>query len=228
MDNILVVVAHPDDEVLGCGASIAKWAKYGASVNILIMAEGETSRDLSRNVDSKVSELSLLKKSAHKAGEILGVSSVNLLGFPDNRMDSLDRLDVIKEVEKEINRVQPDTVITHHSGDVNIDHRIVHEAVVTACRPKPYQPVKRLLSCEIQSSTEWQTPGSNHIFQPNWYEDVTKTIGLKIEALKAYQTEVREWPHPRSLKNVENIDRWSGSSVGFDAAEAFMLLRELR
>jgi len=228
MDNILVVVAHPDDEVLGCGASIAKWTEFGVSVHILIMAEGETSRDLSRNVDSKVSELSILKKSAKKAGEILGVSSVNLLGFPDNRMDSLDRLDVIKEVEKEINRVQPDTVITHHSGDVNIDHRIVHEAVVTACRPKPYQTVMRLLSCEIQSSTEWQTPGSNHIFQPNWYEDVSNTIGLKIEALKAYQTEVREWPHPRSLKNVENTARWRGSSVGFDAAEAFMLLRELR
>jgi len=228
MDNVLVVVAHPDDEVLGCGGSIAKWTKKGISVNILIMAEGETSRDLTRTEEKKALAISFLKKSAHKAGKILGVNSVNLLGLPDNRMDSLNRLDVIKEVEKEINRLQPDTVITHHAGDVNIDHRIVHEAVVTACRPKPYQPVKRLLACEIQSSTEWQTPGSNHIFQPNWFEDVSQTIGLKIDALNAYETEVRKWPHPRSLKNVENTAKWRGSSVGYDAAEAFMLLREIR
>jgi len=224
----LLVSAHPDDEVLGCGASIAKWSSRGEEVHILIMAEGATSRTENRDIDLKSEELSLLAKSAQKAGEILGATSVKLLGFPDNRMDSLDRLDVIKAVEMEIDRLKPHTVVTHHSGDLNIDHRTVHEAVVTACRPQPNQSVRRLLTFEVPSSTEWQPAESNRPFQPNWFEDIIETIDRKIEALKVYELEMREWPHPRSLKNVENLARWRGSSVGCQAAEAFMLIREIR
>ena len=226
--TIVVFVAHPDDEVLGCGASIAKWSSTGEDVHILILAEGVTSRSKTRDIDLKSEEISLLSQSARKAGQILGATSIKLLGLPDNRLDSLDRLDVIKVVEKEVDKLKPHTVVTHHSGDLNIDHRIIHEAVVTACRPQPGHSVRRMLAFEVPSSTEWQTAGSNIAFQPNWFEDVSETIDRKIEALKVYESEMREWPHARSLKNVEYLARWRGSSVGCEAAEVFMLMREIR
>ena len=223
--TILVVAAHPDDEVLGCGGSIAKWTASGHIVHVLIMAEGATSRSSIRDRKVKREELSLLEKSANSAGKILGVASVKLLDFPDNRMDSLDRLDIIKAIEEEIKRLKPHTVVTHHCGDVNIDHRITHEAVVTACRPQPGHSVRLLLAFEIMSSTEWQPPGSNFVFQPNWFEDVVKTFDFKIKALDCYQSEMREWPHPRSLNNIKNLAQYRGSMVGCEFAEAFMLLR---
>ena len=223
--TILVVAAHPDDEVLGCGASIAKWAAAGDLVHILIMAEGATSRSQVRDRDSKRKELSSLVKSAHKAGNVLGANSVKLLDFPDNRMDSLDRLDVIKAIETEIEQIKPDTVVTHHCGDVNIDHRITHEAVVTACRPQPDSSVRCLLAFETASSTEWQTSQSSIPFQPNWFEDISTTLDRKIKALKAYDSEIREFPHSRSYKSLKYLAHWRGASVGVDSAEAFMLLR---
>ena len=226
--TILVVVAHPDDEVLGCGASIAKWTTSGSIVHTLIMAEGLTSRDLVRNRKTKSDELLLLEKSAHSAGNILGTASVKLLDFPDNRMDSLDRLDVIKAIETEIEQIKPDTVVTHHCGDVNIDHRITHEAVVTACRPQPGHPVQLLLSFEVASSTEWQPTGSNIAFQPNWFENVVETFDYKIKALECYPSEMREWPHPRSLKNIEYLAKFRGSAIGCEFAEGFMLLRVIQ
>ena len=225
--TILVIVAHPDDEVLGCGATIAKWSDLGESVHILIMAEGVTSRDVVRNTNINHQELLLLKKSAEDARKVLGAVSTKLLNFPDNRMDALNLLDVIKEIEKEIDRLRPHTVVTHHSGDLNIDHRIIHEAVITACRPQPGHTVNRILAFEVVSSTEWQSTGSNAIFQPNLFEDVSITIDRKIKALKSYEAEMRKWPHARSLKNVEYLARWRGASVGCEAAEAFMLIREL-
>ena len=223
--TILVVAAHPDDEVLGCGGSIAKWTASGNIVHILIMAEGATSRSSIRDREAKSEELSLLEKSANSAGKILGVASVKLLDFPDNRMDSVDRLDIIKAIEEEIKRLKPHTVVTHHCGDVNIDHRITHEAVVTACRPQPGHSVRLLLAFEVMSSTEWQPPGSNFVFQPNWFEDVVKTFDFKIKALDCYQSEMREWPHPRSLNNIKNLAQYRGSMVGCEFAEGFMLLR---
>ena len=223
--TILVVAAHPDDEVLGCGGSIAKWTASGNIVHVLIMAEGATSRSSIRDRGVKSKELSLLEKSANNAGKILGAASVKLLDFPDNRMDSLDRLDIIKAIEEEIKRLKPHTVVTHHCGDVNIDHRITHEAVVTACRPQPGHSVRLLLAFEVMSSTEWQPPGSNFVFQPNWFEDVVKTFDLKIKALDCYQSEMRESPHSRSLNNIKNLAQCRGSMIGCEFAEGFMLLR---
>ena len=226
MKQVLVIVAHPDDEVIGCGASISKWTSAGISVHILIMAEGSTSRD--SNAPEVNNSPALLAKSAQRAGKIIGASSVKLLGFPDNRMDSLDRLVVIKEIEKAIKLLKPDTVVTHHAGDVNIDHRIVHESVVTACRPQPGNCVKRLLAFEVLSSTEWQPTGSNASFQPNWFEDVSENIDCKIKALKVYKSEIREWPHARSLENVEHLARFRGATIGCSAAESFILLRAIQ
>ena len=137
--TILVVAAHPDDEVLGCGGTIARHADIGDEVHVLIVAEGATSRQLNRNRIQASSELSVLAKSAQQAGTILGATDVELLDLPDNRLDSLDRLDLIKTIEERLNAYQPQVVYLHHAGDVNVDHRRLHEAVVTACRPTPGQ-----------------------------------------------------------------------------------------
>ena len=223
----LVILAHPDDEVLGCGGSMAKWSKEGNDVHVLIMAEGATSRDKTRDKDTRKMELYQLAESAQNAGNILGVKSVTLLDYPDNRMDSVDLLDVIKDIEHAVEKLKPEVVVTHHSGDLNIDHRLVHEAVITACRPQPDHPVKRILCFEVPSSTEWQTPHTSSLFNPTWFEDVSETIKLKLKALATYKSEMREWPHSRSLQAVEHLARWRGASVGYEAAEAFMLVRQI-
>ena len=115
----------------------------------------------------------------------------------------------------------------HHAGDVNIDHRLLHEAVVTACRPTPFHSVRQLLSFEVASSTEWQPPGSAPSFNPNWFVDISNQWQRKLDALEVYSSEMRQWPHPRSLDSVEHFTRWRGAQVGIEAAEAFSLLRSI-
>ena len=225
--SIFIVAAHPDDEVLGCGGTIARHADEGDQVQVLIVAEGATSRQEQRNRNEATDELSALAQAAQKVGTILGAKEVELLDLPDNRLDSLDRLDLIKQIEERIARHQPQVVYSHHAGDVNIDHRRLHEAVVTACRPTPWQPVRRLLSFEVVSSTEWQPPGSAPPFQPNWFVDIFAQWLRKREALEAYASEMRPWPHARSIQAVEHLARWRGAQVGVEAAEAFCLLRQL-
>ena len=227
VNQVLVVAAHPDDEVLGCGGAIARHADSGDQVQVLIVAEGSTSRQQERDRAQVRDELSALAKAAQTAGSILGAAGVELLDLPDNRLDSLDRLDLVKRIEQCVQCHQPGCVYVHHAGDVNVDHRRLHEAVVTACRPSPGHVVKRLLSFEVASSTEWQVPGSAPAFQPNWFVDISAQWERKREALEAYASEMRSWPHARSLEAVEHLARWRGSQVGVDAAEAFCLLRQL-
>ncbi len=223
----LIIAAHPDDEILGCGGSIAKWTHEGNDVHILIMAEGATSRDFQRDRNVKQTEISDLKSSAKAASKILGVKSIDFADYPDNRMDSIDLLDVVKSVENKIDLIEPDVVITHHIGDLNIDHQIIHRAVTTACRPQPNQFVKFLLSFEVASSTEWQSPSANLNFNPNWFEDISSTLNLKLNALEVYSSEMRDWPHSRSLKAVDHLAKWRGATVGIEAAEAFMLIKKI-
>ena len=227
VNSVLVVVAHPDDEVLGCGGTIARHADAGDQVQVLIVAEGATSRQDQRDRLQAGDELFTLAQAAQTAGSILGAAGVELLDLPDNRLDSLHRLDLIKRIEQHIDRHQPQLVYVHHAGDVNVDHRRLHEAVVTACRPTPGHPVKRLLSFEVASSTEWQPPGSSSAFQPNWFVDISEQWQLKRAALEAYASEMRPWPHARSIDAVEHLARWRGAQVGVEAAEAFCLLRQL-
>lgn len=226
-DSVLVVAAHPDDEVLGCGGTIARHADAGDQVKVLIVAEGATSRQQQRDRGQASEELSALVLAAQKAGVILGAQGVEVLDLPDNRLDSLDRLDLVKQIEERITRHQPQVVYVHHAGDVNVDHRRLHEAVITACRPTPGHPVRRVLSFEVASSTEWQPPGSAPAFQPNWFIDISAQWPRKREALAAYASEMRPWPHARSLEALEHLARWRGAQVGLDAAEAFCLLRQL-
>jgi LmbE family N-acetylglucosaminyl deacetylase len=225
--SILVIAAHPDDEVLGCGGTIAWHADAGDQVNVLIVAEGSTSRHQVRDRAQVQDELSALAKAAQMSGSILGAAGVELLDLPDNRLDSLDRLDLTKRIEECVERYQPECVYVHHAGDVNVDHRRLHEAVVTACRPTPGHVVKRLLSFEVASSTEWQPPGSAPGFQPNWFVDISDQWERKRQALEAYSSEMRDWPHSRSLEAVGYQARWRGAQVGVEAAEAFYLLRHL-
>jgi LmbE family N-acetylglucosaminyl deacetylase len=225
-NSILVVAAHPDDEILGCGGTIAKHVSQGDKVHVVIMAEGITSRDRIRNREAKQKELSELAACAREANQLLGVTSLKMLDYPDNRMDSLDRLDIIKQVEELINDYKPDIVYTHHVGDVNIDHQRIHEAVITACRPIPSNHrVNRLYFFETVSSTEWMTANSAPPFTPQLYVNITQELDLKIKALKAYFPEMRRWPHARSIEAIQHLARWRGANIGVEAAEAFMIGR---
>lgn len=225
--KILVVAAHPDDEVLGCGGTIARHSKIGDEVHVLIIAEGITSRDATRDTKSRCQDLSSLRKSAHHAKEILGASSLTFEDFPDNRLDSIDRIEIVKKIEYSLRKHEPEIVYSHHIGDLNIDHRVVHEAVAVACRPLPGAAPKTVLFFEVASSTEWQLSGSSHAFHPNWFIDIKQTIDIKMKALECYQSELRPWPHARSLDALRYLAYWRGASVGVECAEAFILGRKL-
>ena len=218
-----MVAAHPDDEVLGCGGFIAARVKSGDEVDVTFLSDGVTSRD--KNLG--ISEIEARRIAARSASNVLGVKDVSFVDFPDNKLDSVPVLEVIKTIESVIRRVQPSIVVTHFGGDLNIDHRIVNQAVLTACRPTANQVVKQVMFFEVPSSTEWQVPTEGQAFVPNWFEDISQTLELKVKALMMYEHELREWPHPRSVKAVEHLAHWRGASCGVDAAEAFVLGRRI-
>ena len=223
MTSILVVAAHPDDEVLGCGGYIAARVKSGDEVVVTFLSDGVTSRD--KNLG--ISEIEARRIAARSASNVLGVKDVSFGDFPDNKLDSVPILEVIKTIEAVVKRVRPSIVVTHFGGDLNIDHRIVNQAVLTACRPTANQVVKQVMFFEVPSSTEWQVPTEGQAFVPNWFEDISQTLELKVKALMMYEHELREWPHPRSVKAVEHLAHWRGASGGVDAAEAFVLGRRI-
>jgi LmbE family N-acetylglucosaminyl deacetylase len=225
--TVLVIAAHPDDEILGCGATMALHASKGDAVHILILGEGATSRGNSSTRHQFAGVLDKLRNAARKAAVTVGAKSVEFGNLPDNRFDSLALLDIVKIVEQAVTRLRPSIVYTHHSSDVNVDHRLTRDAVVTACRAMPGSTVETVLFFEIASSTEWQMPDLQHTFAPNWFVNVTSTAARKLQALRAYGMEMRPWPHPRSFKAVEHQLRWRGASVGVDAAEAFVLGRRI-
>jgi len=225
MKTGLILAAHPDDEVLGCGGTIAKLADIGITIHVAFLADGVSSR--MGDTGAQQAELLARRTAAQKACDILGVKSTFFGEFPDNRMDTIALLDIIKAIEVLLVTHKPDTVFTHHAGDVNIDHQRVHQGVVTACRPQRGHPVKTLLCFEVPSSTEWQLPGSTPVFAPNWFVDISDTLERKLTALDAYAAELRAWPHPRSRQGVEHLARWRGATVGVVAAEAFALGRHL-
>lgn len=222
-ENILIVAAHPDDEVLGCGGSILHHVCKGDRVDVVFMADGITSRG--NKIDSKAHQER--NHAAFTSCKILGTQAPIFLGFPDNKMDTLALLEIVQSLEKVISKVKPIIIYTHHFGDLNIDHRITHQAVMTACRPQSDDSVKTILCFETPSSTEWQTPSSGQTFEPNWFVDIKKTLANKLKALNAYEEEIREYPHARSIKNIENISMFRGAAVGMENAEAFMLIRQL-
>jgi LmbE family N-acetylglucosaminyl deacetylase len=227
MNTALVIAAHPDDEVLGCGGTIARLSAEGWAVHVHIVAEGSTSRDDVRDVAKHSANLSELREAARTANALLGAASLAFSEMPDNRMDGIELLDIVKLVDSDVQRLRPQLVLTHHAGDVNIDHRIIHDAVIAACRPQPGHSVRELLFFEVASSTEWRPPSSGIPFAPDTYFDISAFLAKKSEALRAYQTEMRPFPHARSIEAVEALARWRGASVGCAAAEAFILGRRI-
>jgi N-acetylglucosamine malate deacetylase 1 len=225
--SILVVVAHPDDEVLGCGGTIASLAAAGHRVHVLLLADGENSRAAVDGSDVAAGAVAARQAAADNACRILGCTSVEALVLPDNRMDGLVLLDVVKEIEARIVYHAPTLLLTHHGSDVNVDHRVVHQAAIVACRPLPGHSVRELLFFEVPSSTEWQPPGSAVSFAPNYFVDISATLDRKMAALDAYASELRDFPHPRSRPAVEALARWRGATIGVDAAEAFVLGRKI-
>ena len=225
--KILVVAAHPDDEVLGVGGTISRHIKTGDTVHIMILAEGITSRRKTRNDSASRTELNALHARSRAVAKLLGAEKLTMCKFPDNRMDSVDLLDVVKEIEKEVEYFKPSIVYTHHAGDVNIDHTVAHNAVITACRSLPTCNVRTLLFFETLSSTEWQMQTGDKIFYPNWFVDISDCLEQKQVALKLYEPEMRDFPHPRSYKAVEHLACYRGCIAGVPYAEAFMLGRNI-
>lgn len=225
--RVLVVAAHPDDEVLGCGATMAKHAAAGDAVHVLILAEGATSRDAARDLGARSDELARLRASARAAAQLVGAAPPRFSGLPDNRMDEIALLDVVKHVELAVDDVGPDVVYTHHGGDLNIDHRITHQAVVTACRGLEGATVRAIHAFEVPSSTEWSAPSVAPPFSPSHFVDVTDFLEAKLHALTAYAAEMRPFPHPRSYEYVEHLARVRGAAVGVLAAEAFAPVRTI-
>lgn len=219
--KILVIAAHPDDEVLGCGATIKKWTADGSQAYALILAQGITSRSGEADVREK---LEALKNDSLEASRIVGYKTVLFEEFPDNRMDSVDLLDVIHKIEAYIEKMKPEIIFTHHHADLNIDHRITYEAVITACRPHAGSSVKSIYSFQIPSSTEWHFPYHKNAFSPNTFVDVTKTVQTKIAAFSRYKSEIRETPHPRSAEIIGTIAKQWGSVANMEYAEAFELI----
>jgi|TARA_B110000438_G_scaffold223948_1_gene217638 N-acetylglucosamine malate deacetylase 1 len=230
----LVIVAHPDDEILGMGGTILKHRQEGDLVRIIILATGITSRRKSNNKNSFKypskensteieNEIIQLREDAKNAGNVLKTNDIIFHNFPDNEMDSIPLLEITKIIEKEIDKFKPDRVYTHHYNDLNVDHRIVYNATLTACRPINFK-VKELYSFEVLSSTEWNYPIR---FQPNIFVNISKQLEKKLKAMSMYKNEIRKFPHPRSLENMKNVaSRW-GSIMGSNYAEAFELIRKL-
>ena len=220
--KILVVAAHPDDEVLGCGGTLARHAHQGDIVQCLFLADGVGARDALVN-----SVLDTRMEAAAKAAGILGCRVPQHLNLPDNRLDSLPLLVLVQAVEKHIAAFRPERIYTHHHGDLNVDHRLAHEAVLTACRPLAGRSVREIYTFETLSSTEWSGPRQDRNFLPNHFENIAKFVDIKLAALEAYEAEMAPFPHPRSEEAVRAQATLRGAQSGFLVAEAFVLVRSL-
>jgi LmbE family N-acetylglucosaminyl deacetylase len=225
--RILIIAAHPDDEVLGAGGTIARMVKEHHEVYIAIMGEGITSRYQLRE-NAEVDRVESLHKQCREAAKILGSNEIFFYNLPDNRFDTVPLLDIVKIVEDLIERISPNVIYTHHGGDLNMDHTILNRAVITATRPIKKQQVKEIYAFEVPSSTEWAFNCTEPNFRPNIFVDISNTLAIKIKALSCYESEVRAFPHPRSTEALQAIAKRWGSVVGHEAAEAFELMRAIR
>jgi len=221
-NNVLVIVAHPDDEILGVGGTILKHIKNGDQVSVLILGDGESSRE-----GATVVNIKKRKKQIERVAKMLKVVNIFIDELPDNQFDSLSLLKIAKKIEAIINKISPNIVYTHHAYDLNIDHRLTFQAVLTACRPQPSFFVKKISTFETPSSTEWQIKNGQNYFCPNEYVNIEKFIDKKIDILKIYKDELRDYPHPRSVEGIKILAKYRGMEIGYKYAEAFHVIRSL-
>ncbi len=220
--TVLIVAAHADDEALGCGGTIARHVAEGDTVHAVFLADGVSSRP-----GAGTEDLARRLLATEQARQILGIDTITFLGLPDNRLDGMPLIDVIHPLEQVIRQLTPQIIYTHHSGDLNVDHRIAHQAVMTACRPTPECTVKEIYAFEVMSSTEWG--GADLMpFSPNLFIDISHHLHIKLKALEAYALEMRPSPHSRSMEHIEYLAKHRGFSVGIEAVEALMVVRLLR
>lgn len=223
----MIVVAHPDDELLGLGASMNKLiTEYSITAHVIILGEGITSRSDNRDIRKWESELAVHKQNIGNAQKAIGYQSVSIYDFPDNRFDTVALLDIIKVIEKEKSQFNPEIIFTHHGGDVNIDHQRSFEAVLTACRPMAQERVKTIVTFETPSGTEWRASSDPKHFIPNLFISVTEdNLNAKIKGMESYEFEKRTYPHPRSPQALKiQAQRW-GVLIGANFAEAFQIIR---
>ena len=218
----LIVAAHPDDEILGCGASAARLVDEGWTGYALILGRGKGARG-----EQELKHCSELEKETEAARKIIGLQEIFMCDFSDNAFDSVPLLNIIREVEHIKEKIQPSRIFTHYPGDLNIDHSITFRAVLTATRPMQGEPVREILSFEIPSSTEWSSFRRETVFVPNVFIDVSNVLQRKLDAMGSYLSELREYPHPRSLKYLEEHARHLGAKIGLNAAEGFQLIRNI-
>jgi LmbE family N-acetylglucosaminyl deacetylase len=235
--KILVIVAHPDDEVLGMGGTLKKLSSQKNNIKVVFLATGisarrsdeylnhptyKTDTNLTKIMKKQIQKLQL---DAKKALKILDIENIDFFEFPDNEMDTVSNLEITKTIEKLILEFKPEIIYTHTKNDVNVDHRAIFNATITATRPTTNQRVKKVICFEVPSSSEWNF---DETFSPNIFIDIKKELPYKIRAIKAYKNELRKFPHPRSPEALDAIAKRWGSVSGYEAAEAFELIRDLQ
>jgi len=227
--KILVVVAHPDDELLGLGATMNKLiAEQNCTVRVIILGEGITSRSDKRNSEQWAEELKIHRQNIEIARKYIGYESVGIYDFPDNRFDTVAMLDIVKVIEKEKEDFQPEIIFTHHGGDVNIDHQRTFEAVITATRPMQDEVVKTVITFETPSGTEWIASSDPRKFTPNLFIEVgEKNLEAKIKGMESYEFEKRNYPHPRSPEALKVRAMYYGVINGASFVEPFQIIRTI-
>jgi len=227
--RLMIVVAHPDDELLGLGATMHKLIKdHQVQTHVVILGEGITSRSDQRDADKWKEQLEVHRNNIYNAQAAIGYHSVSIYNLPDNRFDSVDLLDIIKIIEKEKLEFCPEIIFTHHGGDLNIDHQRTFEAVITSCRPMQHEGVKGIITFETASGTEWRASTDPRHFIPNLFFEVSEAdVDAKIKGMDSYEFEKRSYPHPRSgAALMIQAQRW-GVAVGKPFAEAFHIVRAI-
>ena len=213
--KVLVVAAHSDDEVLGCGGTLLRHFSQGDEVSIIFLTNGVGARGSDEGAEAR-------KLSCKKVMNLLGVASFQQFNFPDNQLDTVPLLEIVKKVEEVVFSFSPDIIYTHYAEDLNVDHRVCSAAVSTACRPLPASRHRKIYGFEVNSSTEWST---SNVFKPTYYVNIEDFLEQKIKLMGMYENEIRDFPHPRSFEAIRALAKWRGATAGFPAAEAFTVMQ---